>query len=203
MASQCPRCHQPVDEDYICCPGIEFQWRCAKCQKRTKGFAIPFGRCLCGGDLVRVEDKEPLSQEKLLALQEAFQIEIDAVHFYRRLADAVDDPQVSDFFESMSDMEREHARELNDKYHLHLDNAAFEDADHPLPQPFFDDLTLFADSGDIKRLYNSAITLEKKTLAFFLEKSNRMPEGNERELYLELAAEEREHIAMLESERDR
>src|SRR3989338_6887562 len=171
MASQCPKCHQWLEEDYVCCPGIEFQWRCSSCQKRTKGFAIPFGQCLCGGSLVRVDDKYPLSQEKILVLQEAFQIEINAVHFYRRLANAVDDPQVSDFFESMSDMEKEHAKELNDKYHLHLDETTFKNTDHPLPQAFSDELSFFADTGDLKRLYNSAIALENKTLTFFLEKS--------------------------------
>ncbi|HSA60491.1 MAG TPA: ferritin family protein [bacterium] len=203
MASQCPKCHQPVDEDYICCAGIEFQWRCNRCRKRTRGFAIPFGKCLCGGDLTRIEGKESAVEERLLALQQAFQIEVEAVHFYHHLAEAVDDPQVSDFFENMSRMEKEHAQELNEKYHLHVDEEGFLDAKGPIPRPFFDDLRFFSETGDLRSLYNCAITLEMRTLNFFLEKSKTLPEGAERLLYEELAAEEREHIAILESERDR
>jgi rubrerythrin len=141
--------------------------------------------------------------ENIVALQEAFQIEVNAHHFYRRLSEAVDDPQVSDFFQNLSQMEREHAEELNEKYHIHLDEETFRDTDHPLPQPYFDHLCFFADTGDLHRLYNCAIDLEKGTLEFFLSKAKVLPEGKERELYLELAAEEREHIDILESERDR
>lgn len=205
MASQCPKCHQPLDEDYVCCAGIEFQWRCSLCQKRTRGFAIPFGKCLCGGDLIRldeIEQKEVLPQERVLALQEAFQIEVNAHLFYRHLADAVEDPQVSDFFETMSDMEKEHAQELNEKYHLHLKEESFQNIDHPLPKKYFESLRSFADTGNLRHLYDCAIDLEKGTLNFFLSKSDSLS-GKEKELYLELAAEEREHIAMLESERDR
>lgn len=204
MASQCPKCHQWLDEEYVCCAGIEFQWLCSGCQKRTRGFAIPFGRCpLCNGELVRVEGEGPATEERTLALQQAFEIEINAVHFYHRLAEAIDDPQASDFFENLSEMEREHAEELNEKYHLHIDMETLKDTDFPLPQPFFEALSFFANTGDLKKLYDSAIALEKRTLAFFLEKSKLLPEGNERQLYLELAAEEREHIALLESQKER
>ncbi len=206
MASQCPKCHQFVEEDELCCAGVEFQWKCTHCQKRTRGFVIPFGRCpLCGGPLIRMEGegKEMNVQERVLILQQAFQIEVSATHFYRRLAEAVDDPQISDFFENMSQMERQHAEELNQKYHLHLGEETFHDTGTPLPEPFFEDLCFFAETGDVKRLYNCAIDLEKKTLDFFEKKASQMSCGKELNLYLELAAEEREHIALLESERDR
>lgn len=205
MASQCPKCGQPVDEDYVCCAGVEFQWKCLSCQKRNRGFALPFGRCaLCGGELVRVDDKGPSDDAGGSALREAFEIEISAFHFYRRLAEAVDDPETSDFFKELSEMEREHATELQEKYHLHLDNEEiFRDTGHPLPQPFFEDLRFFADTGDIRRLYESAIALEKKTLDFFTKKAQELSGMKVKELYLELAAEERNHISLLESERDK
>src|SRR3989338_412400 len=128
MGSQCPRCHQPVDEDLVCCAGIEFQWRCEQCHKRSRGFAVPFGRCeLCGGNLARIGE-EPPSGGRLLALQEAFQIEVSSHLFYRRLAKAVEDPQIGDFFETLAEKEREHANELNEKYHLHLGEGMFCDS---------------------------------------------------------------------------
>lgn len=205
MASQCPKCHQIVDEDYICCSGVEFQWKCQSCHKRSRGFAVPFGRCPdCGGELKRVEDNPASSWDRILALQEAFQIEVSSCIFYHRIAEAVDDPQLSDFFESLSAKEQEHAEELDAKYHLHLVNKeVFKDSGRPLPEPFFDDLSFFANSGDIQKLFDCAISLEKTTLRFFLDKAEPMSPGLEKELYLELAAEEREHIVLLETERNR
>ncbi len=205
MGSQCPKCHQPIEEDYICCADIEFQWKCERCQKRSRGFALPFGQCqLCGGKLVRVDSPESPQATQLLALQEAFQIEVSACHFYHHLAESVDDPQVSDFFESLSNMEKEHAGELAKKYHLHIDDAAlYEPLRHPLPEPFFEDLCFYDNTGDISRLYDCAIALEKRTYDFFSKKSAQFPKGPEKNLYLELAAEEQDHIALLQSERDR
>ncbi|MBI2082169.1 MAG: hypothetical protein HYT76_01235 [Deltaproteobacteria bacterium] len=203
MPSQCPKCRQVLDEDYICCADIQLQWKCVDCHKRSIGFAFPFGRCsLCGGNLTRVEPVKELSRNIQL-LQEALQIEITSSLFYRRLSEAVDDPEISDFFETMSDWEKEHARELSQKYHLHLGEEMFQDDNLPLPFPFFDDLSFFAATGNLRRLYDCGISLEKKTLRFFEEKARQMPMSREKELYQELAAEERDHIALLESERDK
>lgn len=204
MASQCPQCHQPVDEDIICCAGVEFQWKCLSCQKRTRGFVLPFGLCpLCNGRLVQVEERSRNSDERFLILQEAVQIEVSAYHFYRHLAEAVDDPKTSDFFENFSIMEKDHARELIEKYHIHLGDEVYQETNRPLPQPFFDELCFFADTGDLCKLYNCALTLEHRTYHFFRNRAASLPEGKEKELYLELAAEEKDHIALLESERDR
>jgi len=49
--------------------------------------------------------------------------------------------------------------------------------------------------------YEIAIGHETRTRAFFEKKAKELPEGPERELFRELAAEEEEHIALLESER--
>ncbi|MBI2501154.1 MAG: hypothetical protein HYW02_06795 [Deltaproteobacteria bacterium] len=203
MPSQCPKCHEVLDEDYVCCAGVEFQWRCKDCCKRSRGFAIPFGQCeLCGGSLEKICEESP-SDARIAILQEAFQIEVGSSLFYQRLAEAVDDPESADFFEEMAEMEREHASELSKKYHLHLGDRVFQDTGRPLPYPFFEDLCFFNESGEIRRLFDCAIRLEKKTLTFFENKVPLIPEGRERELYQELAAEEREHIVLLESRRDR
>lgn len=204
MATQCPKCHQVVGEDYICCANIEFQWLCESCHKRSRGFVMPFGQCsLCGGALQKSELPEHPSKKSLLALQEAIQIEINAYHFYHHLAEATDDPETSDFFESLSAMEKEHAEELSQKYHIHLEPSIFGETDRPLPEPFFEHLCFFASTGDVNRLYDCAIALEKRTLDFFLRNSKNFALGAEKDLYLELAAEEREHITLLESQRDR
>lgn len=205
MPSQCPKCHQSVEEDYICCADVEFQWKCRSCQKRSRGFAIPFGQCsLCGGELEMMEGKESLKDDQVHLIQEAIQIEITGFHFYRRLSDIVDDPQTSDFFASLSDMEREHIEELSQKYHIHLTESEIMVPVHELlPRPFFEGLCCFEDSGDVTRLYDCAISLEKRTLDFYTDRAKFFPQGEIQNLCLELAAEEREHIQLLESERDR
>ena len=204
MASQCPKCHEPLDEEGICCAGIEFQWRCVSCYKRTRGFAVPFGRCeLCGGTLERLSGKNAETDARILALQEAFQIEVSSHLFYRRLAAAVDDPQVSDFFESLAEQEREHALELERKYHIHLGRDPLRYSGGRLPYPFFDDLCFFANSGEVSRLFDCAIALEKRTQQFFVEKAAQFAAGALQDLYRELAAEEEGHVTLLETEKER
>ena len=48
-------------------------------------------------------------------------------------------------------------------------------------------------------LYGRAIEMERQARAFFLQQVEALEEGLEREIYRELAAEEDEHIALLES----
>jgi len=48
-------------------------------------------------------------------------------------------------------------------------------------------------------LYGRAIEMERRARAFFLQQVEALNEGLEREIYRELAAEEDEHIALLES----
>lgn len=204
MATQCPRCHQMVEEDYVCCADVEIQWICTSCHKRTRGFAIPFGRCpLCHGKLERAEIEEHPSKQDLIALQEAIQIEVNGYHFYRHLAEAVDDPDVGEFFNSLSEMEKEHAEELSQKYHIDLGPNVFVETEKRMSEPFFEALGFFPSSVSVEHLYECAIKLEKRAHDFFLRRAESMPEGREKNLYLELAAEEEEHIALLETQRDR
>ena len=58
--------------------------------------------------------------------------------------------------------------------------------------------TLPDDPGDLFRI---AIQFEERAVAFFSERGDAAPEGSpERQLYRELAAEEREHVALLTTE---
>jgi hypothetical protein len=88
------------------------------------------------------------------------------------------------------------------KYHAHLDrevlklSPAFEEllADRLFAGINFDDR-----SGALE-LYRLAIEMERRTRDHFRTQAEKLAEGFERELYQELAAEEEEHIAMLETE---
>jgi hypothetical protein len=57
---------------------------------------------------------------------------------------------------------------------------------------------------DPANLIRMAIAFEERAVRFFSERGEQEPEGSvERQLYKELAAEEREHVALLTTEYDR
>lgn len=177
MSVLCSVCHQSTEEANVCCDGIEYHDECTQCRRAIAGTPMVTGQC------------------KLR--QEIFWMEIEACHFYHRMASSVQDPDAKHFFETLSLMERDHAQELNERYHLHYGEEVFQDTGKPLTHPFFYDTSSFANQRDIQALYQSAIHLEKTILNLFLERLESFPEGRERRLFLELAEEEKEHIQML------
>ncbi len=206
MPSQCPKCHQVLDEDYVCCAGLEFQWKCQTCHKRSRGFALPFGACpSCGGTLMADTGAEALKTDAGLALlHEALQIEISGICFYRHLAGTAAEPSVVEFFSSLAAMEEEHAQDLIAKYHLHVAlEELLPSTTPPLPQSLFEGLSFYAKSGDVKHLYDTALILEHKARDYFRTKTASIASPHFRDLCQELASEEEEHIHLLESERDK
>ena len=62
----CPKCHRPIegDEVYICCADLELSWRCSACGKVSEGFAFPYGMCPhCNGKLELLE-RGPIGDAK-------------------------------------------------------------------------------------------------------------------------------------------
>ncbi len=207
MPSACPKCHQVLEEDYICCADVTYTWKCAQCRKLSKGFVIPFGRCEnCGGTLDIVEDYAFEDPARLKPVRQAIQAEMNAYSFYAMAAREATDPETRDLFGSLSEMELEHLQSLADKYHAHIEMdpnltphpkireiffGGIEDAPSPGAGYPAQDRPLV--------LYERAIEMERRARAFFLQQVEAMEEGLEREIYRELAAEEDEHIALLES----
>jgi rubrerythrin len=214
MPSTCPKCHQVLEEDYVCCADVTYTWKCTQCRKLSKGFVIPFGRCeTCGGSLTIVDDSAYRDAARLKPVQQALQAEANAYAFYAMLAAEATDPDVRALFASLSQMEREHLENLAAKYHAHLEadpapashpkirqiilggieGGTGPHAGHPAlgPGPRAQDRLLL--------LYGRAIEMERQARAFFLRQVEGLEEGLEREVYRELAAEEDEHIALLES----
>jgi rubrerythrin len=207
MASTCPKCHQVLEEDYVCCADVTYTWKCTQCRKLSKGFVIPFGRCeSCGGTLEIVDDSVYRDVARLKPIQQALQAEMNAYTFYSMLAAEATDPDVRTLFASLSEMEREHLENLAEKYHAHLE-ADPGQTPHPklrqiilegiegAPSPEVGSLA----QDRLVTLYERAIEMERQARAFFLQQVEALEEGLEREIYRELAAEEDEHIALLES----
>ena len=207
MPSACPKCHQVLDEDYVCCADVTYTWKCTQCRKLSKGFVIPFGRCEnCGGSLEIVEEYAFEDPTRLKPIRQALQAEMNAYRFYAMAAAEAADPEVRALFASLSEMEREHLEHLADKYHAHLEVAPGFTPTPKIRQIIFDRLeeAPSSEAGSpaqdrLLALYERAIEMERRARAFFLQQVEGLAEGVEREIYRELAAEEDEHIALLES----
>ncbi len=198
--SICPRCQRPLEDDepYVCCAGVELRWRCASCHKVAEGFAFPYGLCpYCRGKLEMLE-RGPLGDEKALdAVRKAFEIELGGHAFYERASRDASDPMLSELFSRFAAMEREHMDTLSRRYHAEL----------PKPSADFqiDRAAIFAGVDrkpeDPANLFRIAIAFEQRAVDFFTREGESAPAGSvERDLYQELAAEEREHVELLTTE---
>ena len=199
----CPRCHRPIegDESYICCAGDSLRWKCASCGKVSEGFAFPYGQCpSCQGTLVRDAGAGPVDAENeraMEAIRTAFEIELGGGAYYRKASVEAADPVLKDLFSRMSEMENEHLATLQRRYH----------AEVPAPSADFETTraAIYAglehDPSDPANLLRVAIGFEQRAVDFFSRHMAECPEGStERDLYEELAAEEREHVDLLTDE---
>lgn len=198
--SLCPRCQRPLDDDepYICCAGQALRWRCAACHKVSEGFAFPYGMCPhCKGRLELLEREGIQDDRALKAVREAFEIEIGGRAFYARAAQEAADPALRELFARFAAMEQEHMETLARRYHAEMPAEA-EDFQ-------LDRAAIFAGverrPEDPANLFRIAIAFEQRAVEFFEREGAQAPQGSvERELYLELAAEEREHVELLGTE---
>jgi homotetrameric NADPH-dependent glutamate synthase len=200
----CPKCHQAVDgeEEYVCCGAAMLQWKCKGCGKVSDGFAFPYGQCpACGGTLQLVAGDRKLDDAAALdAIRAAFEIELGGMAFYEHAAKETKDGAMRHLFAKFTEMEREHMATLTRRYHAQI----------PAPSPSFKTEQAAIYSGvesnpkDPENLFRIAIAFEKKAVKFFEERvAATKADSAERELYKELAAEEREHVDLLSTELER
>jgi rubrerythrin len=196
----CPKCHQPLqdNEEYVCCAGATLHWRCEQCSKVSEGFAFPYGRCpLCDGKLVALEPGGRAEAAGLEAVRTAFEIELGGQAFYLRAAEEAPEAGMRNLFRRLAEMEHEHMDTLARRYHADVPSA---------PRGF--DLAVAALYADVpgrpqdpETLFRIAIALEKRASEYFESRAQATEAGAvERQLCLELAAEEREHAALLATE---
>ena len=196
----CPTCHRPLDVDgaTVCCAQASRPWRCTQCAAISTGFAFAYGSCpLCGGALAALDIDRTESAAVLRGIRTAFEIELGGRAFYQRAAADSADPALRDLFGHFALMEGEHMEALARRHHL----------DVPAPSPAFalERAALFAGvehrPRDPENLFRIAIGLEERAAAFFAARSDlAVPGSAEQRLYLELAAEEHGHAALLATE---
>ncbi len=198
----CPKCHQPLegDEEYVCCATAQLTWKCADCGKVSEGFAFPYGMCpACGGKLAVADPAKASDAAALDAVRIAFEIELGGMAFYSRAKDEAKDPVLRELFGRMAGMEKEHMATLSRRYHATV----------PAPGDFkVDRAAVYAGipnkPEDPANLFRIAIAFEERAVKFFTERGAACAEGSpEKQLYKELAAEEREHVDLLTTELER
>jgi rubrerythrin len=203
MPSSCPKCHGVLEEDEICCAQVRYAWRCKSCFKLTTGFAIPYGKCfMCGGELEVIPGRDLGDSMRFRAIRDAVQFELDSFHFYKLARDKAHTPEQRAVLEGLYEAELDHLHELEEKYHAHLDRSVVElsaDEQNLLSNWLFRGINLTQDSGVVE-LYQAALEMERRTRDHFKKLARELPAGLECELCEELAAEEEEHVAMLETE---
>ncbi len=202
-ARTCPKCHRPIegDEEYICCATAQLEWRCDDCGKVSEGFAFPYGMCpACGGKLKVLDPRKIEEATALEAIRIAFEIELGGQAFYTRASKESSDPLLKTLFGKFAEMEKEHMATLSRRYHAQV----------PAPTQDFkvDRAAIYAGipnkPDDPANLFRIAIAFEQRAVKFFEERTGATKEGSvERQLYKELAAEEREHVALLTTEYER
>jgi rubrerythrin len=192
-----------LDQDEICCAQIRYTWKCQQCHKLSTGFALPYGKCfLCGGDLAVVDKRELGDPMRLHAIRDAVQFELNSFHFYKLARDKAQTSDQRAVLERLYEAELDHLHELEEKYHAHLDREVVElsqDEQLLLSNWLFRDIHVGSDSG-VRDLYQAALEMERRTRDHFRKLASGLPPGLEKDLCGELAAEEDEHVALLEGE---
>ena len=193
-------------EDIVCCADLRYTWKCASCHKLSTGFALPFGRCfLCGGTLEVMEGREIEDPMRVRPIRDAVQFELNTYHFYRLAMARATDPTLKAILEQLFLHEKDHLHALQDRYHTHMDDSVLNlrpDADALLNEELFAGI----DFGDPRLgplgLYDKAIEIERRNRDYFKSMAAALPAGPEKDICLELGAEEDEHMAILETERE-
>jgi rubrerythrin len=201
MPSSCPKCRRVVEEDEICCAQIRYTWRCKSCFKLTSGFAVPYGKCfLCGGALELIQDRHLGDSMRFQAIRDAVQFELNSFHFYKLARDKAGTPDQRAVLERLYEAELDHLHELEEKYHAHLDREVVElsaNEDALLANWLFHGISV---TGGVTELYQAALEMERRTRDHFQKLARSLPPGLEKDLCSELAAEEEEHVSLLEGE---
>jgi rubrerythrin len=182
---------------------VRYTWRCKSCFKLTSGFAVPYGKCfLCGGDLELVQNRELGDTMRFQAIRDAVQFELNSFHFYKLARDRAANPDQRAVLERLFEAELDHLHELEEKYHAHLDREVVElsaNEESLLANWLFRGIRVSDESG-VQDLYEAALEMERRTRDHFRKLAAGLPAGLEKDLCGELAAEEEEHVAMLEGE---
>ncbi len=203
MPSTCPKCHRVLEEEEICCAHVRYFWRCAACFKLGTGFTMPYGKCfMCGGELQMIPDRDLSDNMRFHAVRDAVQFELNVLHYYELARERATKPEQCIALDYFCETALDHLHELEENYRARVDREMVDlasDEQKLLLNWPFQGIQVKEDSG-IADLYRGALEMERRARDHFRGLASEFPAGLENEMCRELAAEEDEHIAMLETE---
>jgi len=195
-----------MEDDSVCCAEVRYTWKCKSCGKLSNGFVVPYGRCfLCGGENEVISGYSGANPDQVEIVREAVQFELDMYQFYRLALQRTRNPEIRDVLQELYLKEKDHLSELEDKYHVHLDADLRElpaDREKLVAQWIFAGIDFAGDKEQALALYDKAIAMERRTRDYFKGRAAAVAAGPQKEIYRELAAEEEDHVAILETERE-
>lgn len=191
------------EQEEVRLTGVKQTWKCKSCSKLSTGFVVPFGRCfLCGGELEVIEPYSGPDADKVAIIQEAVSFEVNMHTFYKLALEKATHPHARAVLEDLAEQEREHIDELNEKYHLDLPTDPKElETGEGLSGWLFEGVDFSDKDGQVLPLFDHALELERRTQAHFAARAEAAT-GRDRAFFEELAAEEAEHVSLLEAQRD-
>lgn len=191
------------DQEEVRLAGVKQTWKCQSCSKLSAGFVVPFGRCfLCGGELAVVEPYTGPDADKVAVIQEAVGFELNMHTFYKLALEKATHPHARAVLEDLAEQEREHIDEMNEKYHLDLPTDPKDlETGEGLSGWLFEGVDFSDDDGQVLPLLDKAIELERRTQAHFAARAAAAT-GRDRGFFAELAAEEQEHVSLLQAQRE-
>lgn len=206
MASTCPHCHQVLEDDAVCCANVQYTWKCTQCSKLSTGFVVPYGKCfMCGGQLEVVKPYDLKDKDTIAIVEEALQLEMNTYLFYKIAKDRTASLARQEILEELRLKEMDHIKTLEEKYHVHLPEDALEVAPNVekiIGDDLFRNISFEENDSCLKGVYERAIVVEARTRDIFKKRAATLPDGVQKDILLELAAEEDEHIAILQTEMD-
>jgi rubrerythrin len=157
---------------------------------------------LCGGELEVIPGRDLGDSMRFQAIRDAVQFELNSFHFYKLARLRATTAEQRAVLERLYEAELDHLHELEEKYHAHLDREVVElslDEQKLLSNWLFRGIRVTEESA-VQDLYQVALEMERRTRDHFRKLANDLPVGLEKDLCLELAAEEEDHVALLEGE---
>lgn len=191
-----------LEDDEVKTLDVKKTWKCQACGKLSTGFVVPFGRCyLCGGELQTVQGYTTDNPTKVALVSEAYQRELEMRTFYELALERCETPAMKDILEEMALKEQDHIEELEEKYHVKPpEELGRPETRRLLAERLFAELVETEPAARVLEIYDLAIRLEIESRDLFTSRAEEAT-GLERALYREFAAEEEDHVAILETER--
>ena len=137
----------------------------------------------------------------MVIFEYAMQMEKDGEEFYRDIALKTENAGIRYILTMLADEEGRHfeiLKKIQDAPHEPSETKILDNAENVFIQMKQTGQSVDVDASQIQ-LYREAQAIEQKSLDFYTEKANEVPQQYQKQIFLKLAAEEKKHYFLLEN----